>query len=504
MMARKSGLRLLRALAFLVSAGSLLAAEHNRYNILFIAIDDLRPELGCYGSVTAQSPRLDGFSRSALRFDRHYVAVPTCGASRYALLTGRWPVSSGVTRGNEAAYAGDTAFLQEAQPGAQTMPELFRRSGYETVCIGKVSHTGDGRVFAYNGEGDGRDELPNAWSALATPMGSWKRGWGIFFAYSGGRHREDGDGHSDLMEFPAAGDTGLPDGLLADAAIARLQGFAQSGQRFFLGLGLFKPHLPFVAPKADWDAFEDAFQRGDFHLAEEVAEKPETAYWHNSSEFYRYAFPFARERPLARDAAALSRRAYAACVRYTDRQVGRVLDALDASGLADNTVVVVWGDHGWHLGEQQIWGKHSPLERSLRSVFMLRVPGMATAGKSTAALVESPDIYPTLMGLCAPRFTTTAAPIDGASLEPLLGNASATVRATAVSHWGDAVSIRDDRFRLVFRRKNQGAAPADIELFDLDQGADATNAAVRHPEAVERLLRAFRERSGATSAPRSG
>ncbi|MGK0187100.1 MAG: arylsulfatase A-like enzyme [Verrucomicrobiales bacterium] len=477
----------------LATASALTAAEENRYNVLFIAIDDLRPELACYGSGMAQSPHLDRFASTALQFNRHYVAVPTCGASRYALLTGRHPISSGVTRGNQSAYSGASALKLEMQAGAQSMPELFRRSGYRTVQIGKISHTGDGRVFAYNGEGDGRDELPHAWNQLATPLGAWKRGWGVFFAYAGGHHREDGNGHRDLMEFTVQNDADLPDGLMADAAIEQLQGFSKSGERFFLGLGLFKPHLPFVAPQADWDALQDAYDRGDFHLLGDAAAKSETDYWHRSGEFYNYAFPFTKEQPLAQDAAALARRGYAACVRYSDRQVGKVLETLESTGLSKNTIVVVWGDHGWHLGEQQIWGKHSPLERALRSALIVRVPGMATAGQETNALVETTDLYPTLRDLCATRFSDTAFPLDGASLRPVIDNASAEVRDIAVSHWGAAVSIRSDRHRLVYREKD--GETVDVEMFDFSSGADALPLTDPDPSVEEKLRAAFLSRS---------
>ena len=182
----------------------------NRYNVLFIAIDDLRPELGCYGVKEAQSPNLDRLAKSGMLFTRQYAAVPTCGASRYALLTGRSPRNTGVTANNEAFYPGKTALDPSLLSGAQSLPEQFHRSGYQTVCIGKVSHTADGRVYAYNGVGDGRPELPNAWDALPTPFGAWQRGWGIFFAYEGGKHREDGQKHDALLEFTAKNDDDLP------------------------------------------------------------------------------------------------------------------------------------------------------------------------------------------------------------------------------------------------------------------------------------------------------
>ncbi|MCA9072755.1 MAG: sulfatase, partial [Planctomycetaceae bacterium] len=368
----------------------LSAAEKttNRYNVLFIAIDDLRPELGCYGVDAAQSPHLDALAKRAVVFDRHYVAVATCGASRYALLTGRSPAQSGVTRNNAAAYSGSSALALEQQPGAQTLPELFRRSGYRTVCIGKISHTPDGRVYAYNGKGDGHHELPNAWDELPTPFGPWKRGWGTFFAYANGIHREDGGGHKDLMQFTAENDEDLPDGMMATTAIERLRKFQSSQEPFFLGLGFFKPHLPFVAPKQDWEAFENA----EIPLPQQG--KIDSPYWHNSGEFYKYDAPYRKTHPLSPEAQRMARRAYYACVRYADRQVGRVLDELKKLGLDKNTIVVVWGDHGWHLGEQEVWAKHTPFERANRSVLMIHIPGTTHTGKTTSALAETIDLYP--------------------------------------------------------------------------------------------------------------
>ncbi|MFG0334529.1 MAG: sulfatase-like hydrolase/transferase, partial [Maioricimonas sp. JB049] len=155
--ARQCVVPLLPLLALLY--GNLPAAEPPR-NVLFIAVDDLRPELGCYGTEHAITPNLDRLARRSLLFANHFVQVPTCGASRYALLTGRSPASSGVTANNHAFYRGSSALNSDQQPAAQSLPELFRRSGYETVSIGKISHTADGRVFAYDGSGDGRDEMP--------------------------------------------------------------------------------------------------------------------------------------------------------------------------------------------------------------------------------------------------------------------------------------------------------------------------------------------------------
>ncbi|MCR9115405.1 MAG: sulfatase [bacterium] len=457
------------------------AAATNRYNVLFIAVDDLRPELGCYGVSAAQSPSLDEFAKSAVLFRNHYVQVATCGASRYAMLSGRSPASSGVTRNNAAAYQGGSEFKKEPLPGAQTLPELFRRSGYQTVCIGKISHTPDGRVFAYNGNGDGRDELPNAWDELATPFGPWKRGWGTFFAYANGKHREDGGGHSDLMEFVAEEDDDLPDGMMATTAIEKLKSYAGSKKPFFMGLGFFKPHLPFVATKQDWDAFEDV------DIALPQTEKIDSAYWHRSGEFYKYKAPYEKTQPLAPSAQQQARRAYLACVRYADRQIGRVLKALDDNGLAENTIVVVWGDHGWHLGEQQIWAKHSPFERANNSVLIIRAPGVSQPALVSDALVETTDLFPTLVDLCQPTFTKVEHRLTGKSLASTLKGESDSVREAAVSFWGNAISIRTNTHRLITTSTKQGRRN---ELYDLSSDRDERrNIAAENPEVVAELLK---------------
>ena len=449
----------------------------NRFNVLFIAVDDLRPELGCYGVEDAQSPNIDRFAETAFRFDRHYVQCATCGASRYALLTGKSPASSGVTGGNHGFYQGDSALSHKLQAGAQSLPEQFRRSGYRTVCLGKLSHTADGRVYAYDGKGDGRDEVPHAWDSLATPFGSWGRGWGIFFAYPKGKHREDGDGHIDLMDFTAEKDNELPDGMLADKAIAQLHELKARQQPFFLGLGFIKPHLPFVAPKQDWDAFEEV------ELAETpFPDKVSSPHWHRSGEFYKYAMPFEKTHPLSEEDRRTARRAYLACVRYTDRQVGKVLESLDKLGLAENTIVVLWGDHGWHLGEQAIWAKHAPFELSMRSPLMMRVPGVSVLGGRSSALVESVDIYPTLVSLCQPRFLARAHRLDGKDLSGILSGTTGRVRQTAISYWRKAVSIRTDTHRLVIQGEER-------ELYDLRQDlANDINSAGSDSPTVESIL----------------
>lgn len=481
----------MRRLFLTISLLSLLAvclrtvsgADVRRRNVLFIAIDDLRTELGCYGQSYVDSPHLDKFASEGTLFTNHFVQVATCGASRYAMLTGRSPASSGALK-NNAMYSGRSALQAVQQPGAQSMPELFRRSGYHTTLIGKISHTADGRIYAYNGGGDGRDEIPLAWTEKATPLGSWDRGWGIFFAYSDGRHREDGNGHRDLMEFTVENDSELPDGLMAQAAVEKLAELSDYDTPFFLGLGFFKPHLPFVAPEQDWEFFHNKNIP-----AADNPDKPLSLHWHASHEFYKYDSGMKKKRPLQASDSQVARRAYLACVRYVDRQVGKVLDALESNGLADNTVVVVWGDHGWHLGESALWGKHTPFERANKSALIIRAPGVSKPGMTCNALVESIDLYPTLVDLCQPPFTVTQWPLDGVSLKPLLNGTTTEVKTISRSYWRNAVSIRNRTHRLIVSQKKSGG-PQVSELYDIRQTPDpVANIAESNPQLVQQLLR---------------
>lgn len=454
-----------------------------RPNVLFIAIDDLRTELGCYGLPYVQSPSLDQLASEGVLFTNHFVQVPTCGASRYALLTGRSPKHSGVTRSNQAFYRGKSALTASQVEAAQTLPELFRRSGYHTTCIGKISHTADGRVFEYNGNGDGRAELPHAWDKLATPFGTWKRGWGIFFAYANGRSREDGSGIRDLMEFTVEKDKDLPDGLLAQQAIQELKSLKQQQQPFFMGLGFFKPHLPFVAPRKDWEAMSKVNIPPTPH-----PEKTKSSYWHKSGEFYNYNMEFEKKRPLAQADQLKTRRAYLACVRYVDRQVGKVLSALDELGLSENTIVVVWGDHGWFLGDSALWAKHAPFERALKSTLMIRAPGVSQAGVKSDALVETIDLYPTLVELCQPVFQKTQFPLDGRSLKPILTGKKTAVRDASLSYWSSAISVRSKTHRLIATTKK--GKLTKVELYDISVTPDPIhNLADEQPATVQDLLK---------------
>lgn len=307
-------------------------AASPQLNVLFLAVDDLRPELGVYGETHMLTPNLDRLAGQGRLFERHYVQVPTCGASRFALWTGRRPSESG--------GLGNGAFGQLGRKSAKksrTLPEVFRKAGYATVAIGKLGHQPDGRVYNYDGSGDGRDEMPGAWDSLPTPYGPWRYGWGTFFAYAAGLGRTFHPAPPPF-EFVEGDDLAYPDGVMANAAVDALRDLRD--RPFFLAVGFYKPHLPFTAPRRYWDLYEDRElpDTPNPEKPEDVSPKS----LHSSSEMFgRYRHASGRHLDLA--ARQQLRRAYFACVSYADAQVGKILDELDRLDLARRTVVVLWG-----------------------------------------------------------------------------------------------------------------------------------------------------------------
>ncbi|MEZ6121213.1 MAG: sulfatase [Pirellulaceae bacterium] len=488
--------------AFLVGHGLSAKAEHsNSPNILLICIDDLRPELGCYGGPADISPHIDQFAKTAARFTNHFVAVPTCGASRYALLTGHSPYRSGFTAGNEAF----SQLQNKGQIIPPTMPSILKERGYHTIAIGKISHSPDGRLFAYDGSGDGRHEIPDAWDELATPIGDWSQNpWGNFFAYANGHHREDGQGHADLMQFTVEADDDLPDGQMANAAVQKLHELADSTQPFFLAVGFYKPHLPFVATRKDWQAVQD------WAVNLPIGDKMSSVHFHRSGEFFRYEFPFPKVRPLPNDSCRQAILAYWACVRYVDRQVGKVLASLQQSGLDASTSVILWSDHGWFLGEGQLWGKHAPLELALRSPLLIRPAGQ-NEGKRMDQVVESIDLLPTVLEMTNVAATGSHVTTDGRSLLPLISGETVDSDAgLAISYWKNAISIRTERYRLVTTVdsvKQDGGSlqtASELELYDL-QATDGLlkNIADQHPAMVKRLQNKIIDRHRQLGSPRT-
>lgn len=442
-------------------------------NVLFIAIDDLRNDLGALGVAHAKTPQLDAFATTARVFSHHYVQVPTCGASRCALLRGRYP--------SVPAQLGNGGIKQtQAEWGTRSLPALFRQHGYRTFALGKITHHPGG--LTGKGWAEGPEEFPGAWDRAWIPNGPWKTPEAIMHGYANGVARQPGK--SPPWQAHDGPDNSYPDAWVAAEAIRQLKELAPQKQPWFFGVGFFKPHLPFAAPKS----WHDLHATGVPDLPPAVAAKPAwPSTWHNSAEFRgNYGHENRRNPDTDPDYARLLRRAYAACISYTDAQLGRVLATLRELGLEQNTVVVVWSDHGFLLGEHSIWGKHCLYENAVRSPLLIRHPGLPQPGRPSAALTETVDILPTLADLCG---LPVPAGLDGRSLRPQLNDPATPAAKPAHSFWtGGQRAIRTDRWRLITHSASEGA-PRRVELFDYQQDPGETrNHAETHPEVVRDLL----------------
>lgn len=449
------------------------AIAFDRPNVLFIAIDDLRCDLGSMDVPYAKTPQLDTFAKSARVFSRHFVQVPTCGASRCALLRGRYPtVASQVNNGGISQT--------HKEWGNQSLPTTFRRAGYKTLALGKISHHPGGRTGKDWLEGP--EELPGAWDRAWIPNGPWESPEAIMHGYADGVRRRPGK--SLPWESKDGPDEAYPDAWVAKEAIKTLQDLSNQKEPWFFGVGFFKPHLPFAAPKRWYDLHADGIP----DLNPKVKMKPNwPSGWHKSGEFRgNYGHEQGRDPDTDAEYARFLRQAYAACVSYMDAQVGRVLAELSRLGLDDNTIVVVWSDHGFLLGEHAIWGKHCLYENALRSPLMIRHPGLHQPGATCDAVVETVDLFPTLTELC--RLEAPAS-LDGHSLMPQLTDPSVGTKKPAVGFWsGGQRTVRTDRWRLIVN-KVKGEAASQVELFDYDTDPEeTTNHADSNPLVVADLL----------------
>jgi iduronate 2-sulfatase len=458
-------------LMFVVASGTLAGTE--KPNVLFIAIDDLRNDLGALGVVHARTPHLDAFATSARLFTHHFTQIPTCGASRASLLRGRYPTV--------AAHLANSAILAtHADWAAESLPAVFGRHGYITLALGKVTHYPGGRTGRNWAEGP--EELPGVWSRSWIPGSPWRHAEGMMHGYAGGQPRLAGKSPA-IEEFDGP-DEAYPDAWVAEEAIRTLEGLADEKRPWFMAVGFFKPHLPFAAPKRYFDMHE---ADGIPALMTAVAARRDWhSGWHRSGEFRGNYAHGGRDPATDAEYARQLRRAYAASVSYVDAQAGRVLTALRAAGLEDNTIIVVWSDHGFLLGEHAIWGKHCLYERALRSPLMIRHPRLPQPGKTSAAIVETVDIFPTLADLCG---LLAPGELDGRSLRPQLENPSTPSLKPAFGFWtGGRRTVRSERWRLIVQSGKDVGSPR-IELFDYQADPDETrNHAAERPGVVREML----------------
>ncbi|MBP7140738.1 MAG: sulfatase [Opitutaceae bacterium] len=453
--------------------GRTRAAESARPNVLFICVDDLKPVLGCYGDKLARSPNIDRLAKRGIVFEMAYCNQALCSPSRNSLMTGLRPTSMGI-------YDLTTNF-REAMPDAVTVAQYFQRHGYRTEAVGKIMHPSNG-----NHEDAASWSVPLFWADSGTYLSRKNRS----------STRANQASKPLVFEEDDVPDSFYFDGRVADEAIKRL-GNAKSkpDEPQFLAVGFLKPHLPFRVPKKYWDLHD----RSKFKLAENPSAPlgaPAFA-GTNSEELRSY-----REIPATALPDELQRKlihGYYAAVSYMDAQVGRLLDELDRLGLAEKTVIVLWGDHGWHLGDHSLWGKKTNYEAAARIPLIVAGPGIARSATSSA-LVETVDLYPTLAelaGLPAPIVTQK---LEGRSFattarDPRVPTKDAVFHAYPRNRKPDGQvigrAVRTERYRLV-EWKKPGAAPgtATLELYDYaTDPLETKNLADEKPRIVEELRR---------------
>jgi len=457
-------------LVLLVLAAPLPAAD---LNVLFIAVDDLRPEFGCYGHPVVKSPNLDRLAARGVRFDRAYCQQAVCSPSRSSILTGRRPDTTKV-------YDLVTHF-RKAIPDVVTLPQLFKQGGYHTQAIGKLYHPGydDEPSWSVPHQGPKKPNFgPDGVKKLAEAK-EVARAAGADVARVRGLP----------WEAPDLADTELADGSIADQAVAALEKLAADKKRFFLAAGFLKPHLPFVAPKKYWDLYaaKDVEPRD---YPEPPKDVPPFAL-QNSGELRAY-LGMPANGALSKEQARNMIHGYYACVSYLDAQVGRLLDTLDRLKLADSTVVVLWGDHGWHLGDHGMWCKHSNYEKATRVPLLVAVPGLKTAGQGTMALVEFVDVYPTLAEVCGLKAPDEC---EGTSFVPVLKDVKVAWKKAAFSQYPRPVpnvgrvmgyAVRTERYRLV-AWENADKSFAKYELYDYQADPDEKENHAGQAEYAERL-----------------
>lgn len=383
-----------------------------QHNVLFIAVDDLRTALACYGDPNAISPNIDRLAQRSMLFQRAYCQQAVCNPSRASLMTGLrpdtikvWDLKSHFRHEITREMMGLPQFttgthFRETLPEVVTLPQYFKQHAYHTQSVGKI----------YHGSPEAQDAI--SWSAPETLNVVWKQS-----DYLLPENQKPGAETWPGFKMSASEDADVPDeaygdGQVASAALDILAQLKDKAQPFFLAVGFRKPHLPFSAPRKYWDYY-DRDKITSPENPDLPAGIPDFA-WHTSKELRGHT-DIPDTGALPEDLIKKLRHGYYACVSYMDAQVGKLLDALDEHQLTDNTVVVLWGDHGYHLGEKSLWCKTTNYELDTRAPLILSVPGYSPG--QTSALAEFVDIYPSLLDACGlpPRDD-----MEGISLMPLL------------------------------------------------------------------------------------
>ncbi|MDA0837115.1 MAG: sulfatase [Planctomycetota bacterium] len=456
-------------------------AETKKTNFLFIAVDDLRPELNCYGRTQMITPNMDALAANGTLFMRNYCQQAVCSPSRTSLMTGLRPDSTKV-------YDLSTHFRDKV-PDTITLPQHLIANGYHAEAYGKIYHGGydDKRSWSVpamathqlGGKGYLNKQTEERLAALKKEAREKGLKGKAISNYARGPATEAAD----------VSDEKYSDGGTTAAGIKALQKLSKGDKPFFLAVGLLKPHLPFTCPKKYWDMYDAS----KIKLADNpFAPKNVTPYsMHTFGELRSYSDMPQKGNVPAEDAKRLIH-GYYACVSYVDALIGELVTEVERLRLMENTVIIVWGDHGWHLGDHNLWCKHSNFENATRSPMIVRAPGHKPGGK-TLALTEFVDIYPTFCELAG---VPLPGHLEGTSFVPLLSEPNRPWKKAAFSQYPRGgnngvmgYSMRTNRYHYIEWQSRKDGSIQASELYDHDNDADENENIAGKPEQKELVAR---------------
>jgi len=450
-------------------------AAPNKPNVLFLICDDLNCDLGCYGHPQVKSPHIDRLAAKGVRFEHAYCQYPLCGPSRASFMAGMYP--------DQTLIRGNAIHIRERIPNVQTMSQMFRDSGYFATRIGKIYHYNVPRHIGTGGHDD-----PYSWNKTINPRGRDVDDEPLIFSLRPGQFG------GTLSWLAADGtDEEQTDGIAAAEATKLLRQYAKDKTKFFLAVGLYRPHTPYVAPKRYFEMYPtDKIN---------VPTVPE-GYYETIPRPAKSSITRKRDQVnLADDLARQAIQAYYASITFADQQLGKILDTLEETGLAKNTVVVFTSDHGYHMGEHGHWQKTTLFENAAHVPLIIAGPGVTATGQSAASPAEMIDFYPTLAELCGVKPPST---ISGVSLAPALSDHTATPRKAALTQYATGYSIRTERYR--YTHWGKGGADG-AELYDHENDPQEMHSLANeeaHQETAKMLANLLKQRIEAARRPPAG
>ncbi|MEM9830917.1 MAG: sulfatase [Bacteroidota bacterium] len=476
----------------IVSFQTLVIAQSEKPNILLILVDDLKPNLGIYGDSVAVSPNIDQLANEGIRFNLAYCNQAVCASSRYNLMLGSRSTSTGLYNfGKE---------FRDVYPEAVTLPQHFMNNGYHTESMGKVFHIGHGNTndeaswsIPHHKEKVIEYLLPESTNRQLTREEAFFENTRMYL--------EDIPNNKELprgaaWEMPDVLDEAYADGRVARHAIDRLRKLSTTKQPFFMAVGFARPHLPFCAPKKYWDLYDpNDLPMPEFEQAPEGT--PLSVVKRNGEITQFTPVPENTDGIYEDDLKRKLIYGYYASMSYMDAQVGRVMDELKRLQLDKNTIVILWGDHGWHLGDHGSWTKHTNFEQATRIPLIIVAPNVTTPGTSTQQLAETVDVYTTLVALADLPEPTGPQPIDGINLMPVLKNPESQVKdhvyhsypKRLAGEYRIGCAIRTEKYRMVaWVDPSNPDSEKVYELYDYEKDPQETiNLAEKEKEVLEEM-----------------